>query len=301
MSMPSTKETSPSGRGFQLVCLSAVMFSTMGVFTKGVDADAWSIIFWRGLVAAIAAIAFLILRGEFAREIRHFRMPAILATLLMASGTAAFVPAFKLTTIANVAMIYAAAPFIAALFGWLFLRERPSATILMGSLAALSGVVLIFGGLPSKGDMWGNLLAGWMTLVMAGISVIYRRWPETPTTLPGAASAILLCPIAAGLGTTTAISPNEMMILTAFGLCFAIAFVLLSTGARHLPPAETALLSALETPLAPIWGILFFREIPTAHTVLGGGLIMIAVFATYGYQWHHKRKQARLASAIGPV
>ncbi|WP_168173706.1 DMT family transporter [Thalassospira sp. TSL5-1] len=301
MSMPVPKSTSPSGPGFQLVCLSAVMFSTMGVFTKGVDADAWSIILWRGLVAAVVAIILLALRGELTREIRRFHTPAILATLLMASGTAAFIQAFKLTTIANVAMIYAAAPFVAALFGWLFLRERPTATILLGSFAALVGVAVIFGGLPSKGDLWGKLLAGWMTLVMAGITVIYRRWPDTPSTLPGAVSALLLSPIAAGLGTTTSIAPNEMVILAGFGLCFAVAFILLSTGARHLPPAETALLSALETPLAPIWGVLFFHEIPTGHTVLGGSLIIVAVFGTYGQQWRHKRKQARLASATGPA
>jgi len=281
--------------GFQLVCLSAVLFSTAGVFTKGVSADAWSIIFWRGLVAALFAVILLVLRGELRREIRQFRGPAIVATLLMASGTAAFVPAFKLTTIANVALIYAAAPFFAALLGWVFLRERPSLTIIAGSLAALSGVIIIFNGTPTPGDWWGNILAGWMTLVMAAITLIYRRWPDTPTTLPGAASAILLPPIAASFGAPTAISISELIILIGFGVTFALAFILLSAGAKHLPPAETALLSALETPLAPIWGIIFFNEHPTGQTMIGGSLIMIAVFGSYGWQWHTRRKHARPA------
>ncbi|PKR53982.1 EamA family transporter [Thalassospira marina] len=293
VSAPSLQRAPVSG--FQLVCLSAVLFSTAGVFTKGVNADAWSIIFWRGLAAAGIALVLLLLRRELSREIRQFRLPAILATLLMASGTAAFVPAFKLTTIANVALIYAAAPFIAALFGWLFLREKPTSTIMLGSVSALIGVALIFGGIPTQGDLWGNLLAGWMTLVMAGITIIYRRWPDTPTTLPGAASALLLCPIVAGLGTPAEVPISELAILAGFGVCFAFAFILLSAGAKHLPPAETALLSALETPLAPIWGILFFHEIPNMQTTLGGGLIMVAVFGTYGHQWRKKRKQARIA------
>ncbi|OSQ40846.1 DMT family transporter [Thalassospira mesophila] len=277
--------------GFQLVCFSAVLFSTAGVFTKGVAADAWSIIFWRGVVAALFALFLLVLRGKLASEIRQFRGPAVLATILMASGTAAFVPAFKLTTMANVALIYASAPFFAALLGWLLLRERPSLSILLGSLAALTGVIIIFGGTSTQGDLWGNLLAGWMTVVMAGITLVYRRWPETPTTLPGAASAILLCPIAAGLGAPAAITMAEFIILIGFGISFAIAFILLSAGAKHLPPAETALLSALETPLAPIWGIVFFSEMPTRQTMIGGALIMVAVFGAYGRQWHMRRKQ----------
>jgi drug/metabolite transporter (DMT)-like permease len=279
--------------GFQLVCFSAVLFSTAGVFTKGVAVDAWSIIFWRGLVAALFALALLLLRGELAREIRQFRGSAIWATLLMASGTAAFVPAFKLTTMANVALIYAAAPFLAALLGWIFLRERPSITIFSGSLAALAGVMLIFGGTSTQGDLLGNILAGWMTVVMAGITLIYRRWPETPTTLPGAASAILLSPIVAGFGTPGTIALSEFLILIGFGISFAIAFILLSAGAKQLPPAETALISALETPLAVIWGILFFSERPTAHTLIGGVLIMIAVFGSYGRQWQIRRRLAR--------
>ena len=32
--------------GVALVCVSAVVFSTAGIFTKAVDANAWSVIFW---------------------------------------------------------------------------------------------------------------------------------------------------------------------------------------------------------------------------------------------------------------
>ena len=38
--------------GIGLIIVSALFFSTAGVFTKGVSADAWSVIFWRGVFAA---------------------------------------------------------------------------------------------------------------------------------------------------------------------------------------------------------------------------------------------------------
>ncbi len=73
---------------------------------------------------------------------------------------------------------------------------------------------------------------------------------------------------------------HELAILSAFGLVFAVASVTLAEGARRIPAGETALLSVLETPLAPLFGWLFFLEIPPVTTFIGGALILVAVVAT---------------------
>lgn len=49
---------------------------------------------------------------------------------------------------------------------------------------------------------------------------------------------------------------------------------------KRIPAGETALLSALETPLAPLFGWMFFAEIPANTTFLGGIVILSAVLAT---------------------
>jgi hypothetical protein len=38
--------------GIALVVVSALVFSTAGPFTRGVEAGAWDIIFWRGIIGA---------------------------------------------------------------------------------------------------------------------------------------------------------------------------------------------------------------------------------------------------------
>ncbi|WP_299546558.1 hypothetical protein [uncultured Tateyamaria sp.] len=38
--------------GIVLVVVSAIVFSSAGVFTNGVSTDAWGIIFWRGVAAS---------------------------------------------------------------------------------------------------------------------------------------------------------------------------------------------------------------------------------------------------------
>ena len=122
--------------GVILVIISAIVFSSAGIFTKGVETDAWGVIFWRGLSAAAFTFGYLILRGALIREIAAFRLPTLVVTLMMAAGTAAFIPAFKLSSVANVALIYAAAPFIAAAMAWIFIGERPTRTVVIASLTA---------------------------------------------------------------------------------------------------------------------------------------------------------------------
>jgi len=263
--------------GVALVVLSALVFSTAGLFTKGVAVDAWTIIFWRGLSAAGFTIVFIIWRRTLRNEASQLGFPAFLATVFMASGTAAFIPAFKMTSIANVSMIWAAAPFVTALLAWTALRERPEKRVIIASLIAIAGVAIVLGGSVGGGNLTGDLLALWMTLMMAAAIVVYRVWPDTPAALPAALSSLVLLPVSFLVTEPMQIPISEFYILIAFGLIFAIASVTLLEGVRRIPAAEGALLGALETPLAPIWAFILFTELPATATFIGGAIILAAI------------------------
>ena len=268
---------SPETRGTFILSLSAIAFSTAGIFTKAVDAAAWDVIFWRGLSGIFFTLLFLALRSGVKDEIQRFGKPALVATLFMASGTAAFIPAFKYTSVANVALIWATAPFVTALMAWFVIKEAPSLRVILCSALALIGVAITVGGSHFSGNIFGDALAFWMTLMMAATMVLYRAWPNTPTKLPAALSSALLLPFALMLSTPFNVPIHEVWILLAFGLVFAIASVLLAEGASLVPSAKAALISALETPLAPIWAILVLAEWPSLPTVIGGAIILLAI------------------------
>jgi drug/metabolite transporter (DMT)-like permease len=263
--------------GVILVVVSAFVFSTAGIFTKAVEAAAWDIIFWRGVSAASFTLIYLALRGMLIREVRSFGRTALVITLMMAAGTAAFIPAFKLTHVANVALIYGAAPLIAGVLSWVFLREFPTKTVAVASVIAFGGVALIvsgsYGGMALRGDM----LALFMTLMMAGVVVLYRAFPLTTAALPAALSSVVLLPVAFVFGDPFAVSLEELPLLILFGLVFAVASVTLSEGARRLPSAETALLSVLEMPLAPLLALVLLAERPAMEVLVGGAIILGAV------------------------
>lgn len=263
--------------GVALVVFSALVFSTAGLFAKGVDAGAWDIIFWRGIFAALLTTAFVAGRGTLRSEFVQMGPSGWAATIMSAAGSAAFIPAFKFTSIANVSLIYAISPLLAALLAWFWMKEKLSKIAAAGSFLSFVGVGIIVGGSLSQINIWGDLLALWMTLAMSAVIVIYRCYPSTPSGGPSALSSVLLLPFGLMFGVPFSNGIGEIAIMAAFGLVFALASITLAEGAKRLPSGETALLSILEAPFAPVLAWLILAEIPPDATFLGGALVLTAV------------------------
>ncbi len=270
--LPHTKRA-----GVILMLASALMFSTAGLFTKGVEAGAWEIIFWRGIFASLFTILFVASQNRLRAEFAEVGKWGIAAGFVGASGTAAFIPAFKLTTIANVALIYASAPLVAALMAWLWMSEKMSRAAVLGSIAAIAGVIVIVGSSYQNVNIRGDLLTLWMTVSMAFLMVIYRRFPHIPSAGPAVLSSAALIPFALLFGNPLATPLLEIFITAGFGLVFAIAAVTLLEGAKRLPSGEAGLLSSSEAPLAIILAYLVLAEVPAMTSVIGGILIIAGV------------------------
>ena len=58
----------------------------------------------------------------------------------------------------------------------------------------------------------------------------------------------------------------------------AFAFSLFIIACRYLVAAEVTLFNLLEFSIAPIWVWLFIDEVPTSTTLIGGAIIISAVF-----------------------
>ena len=269
--MPQTSRAA----GLVLVVMSALFFSSAGIFTKGVEAAAWEVIFWRGLSAVFFTTLYIMWRGTFRFDYFQMGKWGLTVAITGALGSAAFIQAFKHTDVANVALIYAAAPLLAALIAYLWIGERLSPAVAVGCMFALLGVTLIVGGSINSLNLKGDLLALLMTIVMSVIIVIYRVHPEVPAAGPAALSSAILLPFGLWLGEPLAISTRDILTTIVFGLVFAFASVALVEGAKRLPSAEASLLSSMEAPFAVVLAWMFLAEIPVWATVLGGGLILL--------------------------
>jgi drug/metabolite transporter (DMT)-like permease len=268
--------------GIGLNTAAAVAYSTAGFFTRLIHLDPWTILFWRGAFAGLFIAGCLLWRyrrGTWA-AVRAIGLPGLAAASLSTLATILFINAFRRTSVADVTIIFATAPFVTAALGWLWIGERESWTTLVASTGALFGVVVMVGGAVTEGHLFGDLLAFGMTVSMALVMIIIRRHRDTPM-LPAACLSAFLCPLAvAPIAQPAAVGPMDLLNLALFGITqFGLGLLLLTLGARLISATESALMNALEGPLGPFWVWLAFREVPSPATLAGGVIVMIAVSA----------------------
>ncbi len=272
--------------GILLMLGATLAWSTAGLFARAIPLDTPTVIFWRGMFGAAGLIGLLIAMKGLSGLRDFTRLGWAGAAYAFASGIGvlSFVGALKSTTIAHVAIIYATVPFAAAALGWLFLREKPSRAAIAASTAALIGAATMVG-FGGDGALFGDALAVIMVLAMAAMIVIARGNPDLPTLAAGALSTIWAPLVCLPFATTAGLTAQNMALIAGFGLINStLGFALFIYGSRKLPPVETALLSALETPMTPLWVWLVFGETPTMPTLIGGLTVLTAVLCYIHYE-----------------
>ena len=103
--------------GITLALTSAILFSTAGIFTKSVAADALSVIFWRGIFGVVAGLTLLFITRRFWHELAAMSGVGWVLALINASGTIAFISSFKLTSVANVTLVWSTVPILGGFIG----------------------------------------------------------------------------------------------------------------------------------------------------------------------------------------
>jgi drug/metabolite transporter (DMT)-like permease len=279
--------------GIALVTLSALVWSTAGLFTRLSSSDTPTMLLWRGLSGSLAFFLYILAmeRVNALRRLLNMGWHSVGYAVLGAAAMQAFIASFRFTSVAHVAVIYAMVPFAAGGLGYIFLKERMSKTAMAASFAAICGVVVMVSFGSGEGRWTGDLLAVVMTFLMAGLIVMARKFPDIDLLSAACLSTLISAAISLPWASHVIPSPMELLILAAFGsVSMALGFILFAYGSRLLPPAETALIGALDAPLAPIWVWVFFNEVPAQATLIGGGIVFAAVMAHIVLQTRSSRK-----------
>jgi drug/metabolite transporter (DMT)-like permease len=209
---------------------------------------------------------------------RAIGRPGIAAALCSTTATIFYINALRHTSVANVAILFAIAPFITAGLGWLCFGVREPWTTIAASSIAVLGVSIMMGGAITEGHLLGDLLGFGMALCMALMMLIIRDRHETPM-LPAACLSALLCPILVWpFASPFDVSAIDLLKLFLFGTTqFGLGLVFLTIGGQMVSATENALVNTLETPLAVAWVWVCFADLPTITSFVGGLIVMAAV------------------------
>jgi drug/metabolite transporter (DMT)-like permease len=277
-------------RGVLLVTASALAWSFGGAIQRFLTVgDPWTTVFWRSGFASAFLIAFMLWRDGpegMRRSFLSMGWPGIAVAICFSIASTFFVVALSFTTVANVMLMNAGVPLIAALLAWLVFRDRVDGPTWIAIAAVFAGVaVMVSDSLEGSVSPAGDLLALGIAFAFATATVITRHYAHVRMTPAMALGTAIGSLIAFSLSGPVAVGINDLGLLFAFGaLNLGMGLALFATGARLIPAALAALLGTLETVLGPVWVWLIHGEIPTLRTIIGGTMIFAALLAHIALQ-----------------
>ena len=173
-------EKSARRRGVLLVLVATVLWSLAGLFARLlVHLDVWTVMGWRALLgaASIAAVGLIEWRAGRLDSPLGFGALSPVVGLLAMIAISAYTASVMTTTIADVMVIYATLPFVAAAMGFVINGERVAARTLVASGLALVGIVIMVASGLGSGRLLGQGLSMLMTLACGAMIVLQRRQP----------------------------------------------------------------------------------------------------------------------------
>lgn len=130
-----------------LLLIGSIVISFSGLVIRNIDqADSWQINFYRSLAFAITISVVLLFRygRNASNKLRDIGWQGVLASILLAFASIAFLQAITNTTVAATTFTLCCIPFLTAIMAWLCIRERLSKSTLFSMLIASSGIFLMF-------------------------------------------------------------------------------------------------------------------------------------------------------------
>jgi drug/metabolite transporter (DMT)-like permease len=278
--------------GILLVTLSAVLWSTAGPFVRMANLDSWTLIGWRSLFSFITllAVAAYEHRKNLGAAVAGMGGPGVMSIAISTLSSIAYVFALNLTTVANVMIVYAVLPFVAALIGYFWISEKVSLRLLFAGLAAFAGIAIMAGAAASAKDILGIFAAFVMTATFAWQIVHCKVHPSLDLNVAMALAAGLCGLIALPLMEPGIPPPTALLACVLYGaLTTGIAYVLALNGGRYIAAGESGFIQMLDVVLGPLLVWYFFTEQPGSTVLIGGAIVFTAVVT---YLWFERGEPA---------
>ena len=272
-----------------IVLFAGVLWSFGPYVVRQIDDAAsvpWQYLFTRGTVIFLILNCYLFFTEgiQFYKNYLRIGLSGLLGGIGLGTAMITFIWSITNTSAAITLLCLAAMPFITALLGFLFLKEQISFGVWMSIIVASIGVAIIAFGSVSLGSFTG-LLFGLASAVGFSIFSVTLRWKKDTPKFTTVAIAGLFCVVVS----LFILNSNDLNIISTskneslfalHGTLVCLGLILYSIGSKFIPAADLTLLSLTEVVGGIFWvwlPILGINEIPSANTIIGGYLILMAI------------------------
>jgi drug/metabolite transporter (DMT)-like permease len=294
-------KSSSTSAGLIAALLSAISFGTSGAFVKPLLEAGWSpvaAVTARALTAGLVLLPFVLvsLRGRWS-AVRRARWRVLgMALVGVAFTQAVYFAAIQRIPVSTALLIEYLAPLLLVILVWVTTRRMPRATVLLGSVLAVGGLVLVIGpGALQAVDPVGLAIAFCAAIGCAAYFVIAARPADglPPVALAGLglllAGVVLGVVGAAGLLPFTATSDDvtlfdaavpwwtPLLVVAVIGTAVAYATGIAASGI--LGSRLASFIGLLEVVSASLLAWLILGEHLTLLQFAGGALILGGIAA----------------------
>ena len=282
-------------QGVTFVFFAGVLWSTVGLGVRLIEnAEVWQILFYRSISLTLFLYIIIHLRGNSEKLLSSdlFTTPNIIGGLSLVAAYSGGIFAIQTTSVANAMLLFATAPFITAILGYLILGEKVRTITWFAVIIAMAGISYMFSDQSIHFSLTGSLAALGSAIGFAIFSIALR-WGKDDEMLPsvflsGCFAIIITFFLCIFLKLSLVLSFKD----TSISLCMGVfqvggGLVLYTIGSKTLSAADLTLLSLAEVVLGPVWVWLFLGEIASKNTLIGGSVLLLAITANAisGKRW----------------
>ncbi len=270
-------KNSNKGVGILAMAATAFLWSVAGLFIKVIDWNPFAIAGIRSLIASIVIFLYL----------RHPRFnlsfPQIAASIANAATMILFVSANKTTTAANAILLQYCAPVLTVFISAILLRERTYMEHFVALPLVAAGMICMFFDELGGGKLLGNVLAI-MSAVTFSFSFVFLRMQKDGSPLESilmshwlTAGICIIISLFLPAPHITLESVVAIMVLGVFQI--GLSAVLFSIAIKRVSAVQANLIAVIEPIFNPIWVYFTIGEAPGIRTIIGGGIVVLAVTA----------------------
>ena len=216
--------------------------------------------------------------GQAWAGVKALGLAGIAVAVIYSINAITFVLAVDHTRVANVLIIIASTPLIAALLSIIFLKERVALPTWLAIAGAMAGYSIVVGDGVRAGTSLGDSAGVGHRDRTCG-DVHYYPPQQTCEHDPGDRFRRSdICDDRNAVAEPLQLEGAQLGLMLLLGLVIMpLSFGLITLGPRTIPAPEVALLLLLETVLGPIWVWLVIDEKPSEMTLVGGCVVISAV------------------------
>ena len=273
-----------------IVLLAGIFWSFGAYVVRHIDQPQsvpWQYLFTRGIVIFILLNVYLYLNEgiKFYKNYLKIGISGLIGGAGLAIAMITFIWSITHTTAAVTLLCLAAMPFLTALLGFLFLKEKISPTVWISIIVAAFGICVMAFENTEKNSLMG-LIFGIASALGFSIFSVTLRWKKKTPKFTTVALAGLFCFLFSSIFISIndlsflSTSKNEALFAT-HGTLVCSGLILYSIGSKNIPAADLTLLSLTEVIGGIFWvwlPWLGINEAPSTNTIIGGFFIFVSIF-----------------------